>query len=190
MAPLTLLVAPTIWVASIVDAQKPVLWGTFVETTCVARRRWGCTSHGVWISDAGATRTEMRLDGQVDADGTVRAAFRPDALLGDSNLVHTELWLNAGVVGGGVLFLIMVAVLFGYAYIWGDLNRLYSIWVLRRQGGSRGSSALRAAPPSSADERPADQAGIGQRRQRREGQGRHQLARVTVRPDDDDRDQH
>ncbi len=94
---LAALVALTI--VSTADLRQPVYWGTFTESDCEPKSRGGCRSIGIWVSDDQTiVKEQIYLDGWVEADGTVRAAYRPTGIISDesNNIVHTALWIGAG----------------------------------------------------------------------------------------------
>ncbi|MFF2272858.1 hypothetical protein ACFVTX_11325 [Agromyces sp. NPDC058136] len=87
----------TLAVINLLDAQEPVVWGTFTEEYCESTRR-GCSSVGTWVSDDGrVTETDIRLDGWVEPGGSVRAGLRPSGIMDSGNdIVHAAGWIDIG----------------------------------------------------------------------------------------------
>jgi hypothetical protein len=106
-------------VAEFRDRNRPVVWGTFTEssTTCESRR-WGqsCFHTGRWVSDdGGIVKTGISLDGFVARGGSVRAGYKAGGASNDdeNNIVHTapysgpQYWLNwaiGAVVAGFAVY--------------------------------------------------------------------------------------
>lgn len=104
-----------------IDANEPVVWGTFRETEVVCGGRGGCTSYGTWESDDGSlVQQRVGLNGEPDAEGTARAAFRPGGFRsGDEHRrVDTEQWVGAGPWMGWSITILCVGVLVFYGRRW------------------------------------------------------------------------
>ena len=80
-------------VAAVVDASRPMMWGTFSGESCIPTVR-GCSNVGSWVSDDGEVRLDdVRLDGSRSPVDSVRAAYRVGATLGGDTIVHTAEWI-------------------------------------------------------------------------------------------------
>lgn len=109
-----------------VDAQEPVVWGTFTEEYCQETRR-GCSSIGTWVSDDRTiTETEIRVDGWVEPGGSVRAGYQPTGIISDADnrIVHAAGWMSVGPFVPWVLALGMIIWGLMKAAAWGHLEHL------------------------------------------------------------------
>lgn len=130
-------------------ADEPIVWGTFQETDCEQRAKGGCRSIGTWTSDDGTIRkTNVKLDGWPESDGSVRASYRPHGFLNDdeNNIVHVEAFAYGWLWGpwAGVLFIIGVVVY--YSRKW---------WPARRRHRQVASALEPDSYPSSSTPNPA-----------------------------------
>lgn len=109
-------------VINTIDAQEPVIWGTFTEEYCQETRR-GCSSIGTWVSDdQTVTKTDIRLDGWVEPGGAIRAAYQPTGIISDADnhIVHAAGWMSIGpyfpwvAAAGTVIWGLVKAVQWGH----------------------------------------------------------------------------
>ena len=76
---------------------RPIVWGTFTRQDCEQQSGGPCRVIGRWVSDDGRiVKDGVYLEGAPDGDGTVRAAYQAEGLLGDNftNVVHVQMTPN------------------------------------------------------------------------------------------------
>ena len=118
-----IVIAVFVLFASLADASKALVWGTYSETSREYHLRGGWHSTGDWQSDDGSmTLTDVTLSGDVRENGTVRAAYRPGATLG-SDVVYTEVWSGAGVWVSLLMLAVLLFTLARQAFEWGNVPR-------------------------------------------------------------------
>ncbi|MBZ4488182.1 hypothetical protein [Microbacterium sp. cx-55] len=120
-------VLAALFVASVVDAGEPIIWGTFTEEYCEDSPRRGCRPVGTWTSHDGTiVKHDIYLDGAVGVDGTAPASYRPTGIM-SNNVVHTTAftgilpWLTGGLLLWWAIYSMYKAT------GWGDLNWLFKL---------------------------------------------------------------
>ncbi|MEY2847509.1 MAG: hypothetical protein RI885_174 [Actinomycetota bacterium] len=80
-----------------IDSHEPIQSGTFTAQDCQPRPRGGCIYVGRWVRDDGrVTIEDVRLDGDIGADGTTIASYRPAGIINDrdNRIVHSGSWVE------------------------------------------------------------------------------------------------
>ena len=130
-----------LWVRWNSTPDDAIVWGTFVEDSCVPRVKGGCRSVGHWTSDDGTIQfREVDLDGPLGDDRTARAAYRPDESSSDPGIVHTQFGLSIApwAFGGFMLCTSAMALYYGHKWWgWGRPLRaaLSAVLPRHRRGG-------------------------------------------------------
>ncbi len=119
MAVLAIVMAIVVGTAA-VDASSEVVWGTFTESSREYQVRGGWVITGSWQSDDGSlVLSSVRLSGDIGTDGTARAGYRPDAVLGNE-VVYTDLWADSGVLVSLAVLGAIIFTVVRQAFEWGD----------------------------------------------------------------------
>jgi hypothetical protein len=107
--------------ANIIDLGQPRIWGTFTQTGCEERPRYGCRPFGTWVSDDGSLHEQrVYLNGWTDDRGQTRASFQPTALIGD-DVVNVPVLTGVWPWINGPLMVWWVGYVLYKAAGWGDI---------------------------------------------------------------------
>ncbi len=96
-----------------------LVWGTYTETSCDPVFLRSCDSYGTWTSDDGAlVKDGIGLNGDIEVNGTVRAAFETDGSIDDDDNIFVDTVEHAGVSDAGSLFVAAGVVAAAGVWFW------------------------------------------------------------------------